>query len=225
METKINILEQFLKLVENVTGFLEKFGIIKLFKTVFAIIIMYWIIILSFNPSKIFEAYERYQEKIHKEKVEDTYQKQYKIKNNVLELHYATKALRTLVLCCHNGSQSLGGGYQFLKCSALFEECGDHPSVMEDYQNIHLTQFPIFSYLQQHQVFCGTIEDLKVIDNKLYYRLLPNNVKYLHIQALIGQKGDIVGFMVITWDSVHNDCEHIHKHIYNKSLAISRLME
>lgn len=74
-------------------------------------------------------------------------------------------------------------------------------------------------------MFCGTIEDLKVIDNKLYYRLLPNNVKYLHIQALIGQKGDIVGFMVITWNEVHNDCEHIHKHIYNKSLAISRLME
>ena len=225
MENKINLLEQILKLIENVTIFLEKFGIIKLFKTVLAIIILYWLVILSFNPSKFFEMYEHYQSKIHKEKVKDTYNKQYSIKNNVLQLHYATNALRTLVLCCHNGSESLNGGYQFLKCSALFEECGDNFSIMEEYQNIHITQFPIFTYLKQHEVFCGAIEELKEIDNKLYYRLLPNGVKYLHIQSLVGVNGDIVGFLVITWNAEHNDCEHIHKHIYNKSLSISRLME
>lgn len=224
MEDKISIIEQFLRLIENTTAFLDKFGIIKLFKTVFAIIILYWVVILSFHPSKIFDMYEKYQDKIHKEKVEDTFNKQYLIKNNVLELHYATNALRTLVLCCHNGSESLSGGYQFLKCSTLFEECGDNPSVMDEYQNIHITQFTIFSYLQEQEMFCGTIEELKEIDNKLYYRLLPNNVKYIHIQSLLGDIGNIIGFLVITWDNVHDDCEYIHKHIYNKSLSISRLM-
>ena len=225
MENKISILEQFLKLVENVTGFLEKFGIIKLFKTVFAIIILYWLIILSFNPSKIFEAWDKYQDRIHKEKVMETYEKQYAIKNNLMELHYQTGALRTIVLGLHNGAETLNGAYQFLKLSALFEECGDNPSVMEDYQGIHLTQFPIFTYLKDNEVFCGTLEDLKTIDNKLYYRLLPNGVGYIHIQSLVGQKGDIIGFIVLTWKENHNDHQHIHNHIYKKTLAISRLME
>lgn len=225
MEKKFGIIEQFLGLVEKVTTFLEKYGILKLFKTVFAIIVMYWLIILAFNPSKIFEAWDKYQDRVHKEKVSETYEKQYAIKNNVLELHYQTGALRTLVLTLHNGVESLNGSYQFLKLSALFEECGDNPSVMDDYQNIHLTQFPIFSYLSENEVFCGTLDELKSVDTKLYYRLLPNGVGYVHIQSLVGQKGDIIGFIVMSWAENHNDHNHIHNHIYKKAITISRLME
>lgn len=225
MEKKLNILEQLFGLVEKVTGFLEKYGILKLFKTVFAVIVLYWLIILAFNPSKIFEAWDKYQDRVHKEKVMETYEKQYAIKNNVLELHYQTNALRTLVFSLHNGAESLSGGYQLLKVSALFEECGDNPSVMDDYQNIHLTQFSIFSYLKENEVYCGTIDELKSIDNKLYYRLVPNDVGYVHIQSLIGQKGDTIGFIVMTWKENHNDHQHIHNHIYKKTISISRLME
>lgn len=225
MEGKLNILEQLLRIIENIAGFLDKYGVLKLFKTVVAIIILYWLIIFSFNPSKIFEAYDAYQDRIHKEKVAVTLEKQYTIKNNVLELHYQTGALRTLVFSLHNGAESLSGGYQFLKVSALFEECGENPSVMDDYQQIHLTQFSIFSYLKENEVFCGTIDELKAIDNKLYYRLLPNGVGYVHIQSLIGSNGDTIGFIVMTWPENHNDHQHIHNHIYKKTIAISRLME
>lgn len=223
-ENKLNILEQFFKIVENLTGFLDKFGILKLFKTVFVVVVVYWLVIISFNPSKIFQMYEEYQEKIHKEKIEDTFEKQYLIKNNVIELHYATNAMRTLVLCCHNGSESLTGDYQFLKCSALFEECGENSSVMEEYQNIHITQFYIFSYLRKNEVFCGTLEELKKIDSKLYYRLLPNGVNYIHIQSLLGEHGNIVGFLVQTWEKEPENKEKMHQKIYTKCLNFSRLM-
>lgn len=225
MEKKLGILEQIFGLIEKVTGFLEKYGIFKLFKTVFAVIVLYWLIIVSFNPHKIFEAWDKYQERVHKEKVNETYEKQYAIKNNVLDLHYQTNALRTLVLTLHNGAESLNGSYQFLKLSALFEECGDNPSVMDDYQNIHLTQFPIFSFLAENETFCGTLEELKEVDSKLYYRLVANDVAYVHIQSLIGERGDIIGFIVMTWKENHNDHKHIHSHIYKKAIAISRLME
>lgn len=225
MENKLNITEQIFGLVEKVTAFLDKFGIIKLFKTVIAIILLYWIIILSFNPSKLFEMYDRYQDRVHKEKVAVTLEKQYNIKNKILDLHYHTGAMRTLVCSMHNGSESINGGYSFLKVSALFEECGDYSSVIDEYQNIHLSQFAIFNYLYKEEVFCGTIENLKEIDNKLYYRLVANGVKYVHIQSLVGEKGDIIGFLVLTWDSVPVDCNKVHNQLYKKIASISRLLE
>lgn len=225
MQEKLTIVEQIIKLVEKVTGFLDKFGVIKLFKTVFAIIILYWLVLLAFNPNKIFEAYDAYQEKIHKQKVLNTLEKQYQIKNNVLELRYRTDAMRTIVLSLHNGTESLSGTYQFLKLSALFEECGDYYSVMEEYQNIHLTQFPIFSFLYDKEVFCGSIEELKDIDSKLYYRLVANEVGYIHIQSLVGDSGEVVGFLVLTWEIVPENHNKIHNEIYKKAIAISRLLD
>lgn len=224
MEGKLNILEQLLRIIENITGFLDKYGVIKLFKTVVAIIILYWLIIFSFNPSKIFEAYDAYQDRIHKEKVAVTLEKQYNIKNKVLELHYSTNAMRTLVCSMHNGAESINGGYSFLKVSGLFEECGEYPSVIDEYQNIHLSQFSIFNYLYKEEVFCGSIEELKEIDNKLYYRLIANGVQYVHIQSLIGEKGDIIGFLVLTWDETPV-CDKVHNQLYKRIASISRLLE
>ena len=224
MEQKLTIAEQILGLVEKMTGFLDKFGITKLFKTILAVVLMYWLVILAFNPSKIFEAYDRYQERVHKEKVAETLEKQLLIQNSIVELEYKTDAMRTICCVLHNGSESINGSYQFVKVSALFEECGDNQPVMGEYQSLHISQYPIFTHLAQRQSFCGDIEKLKDIDNKMYHRLVANGVEYIHIQSLFGEKGDIIGFLVLTWESEPENHNKIHNLIYSTGLKISRLL-
>ena len=225
MQNKINLAEQILKFFESITIFLEKYGIIKTFKTVFTCVLLYWLLVFSFKPSIIFDKWNEIKDDDHKGKIEETLQKQYTIKQNLLDLHYHSSSMRTLILGLHNGVESLYGGYQFLKLSALFEECGEYQSVMEEYQNIHLTHYPIFSYLYKNELFCGDINKLKEIDNKLYHKLVGNNVNYIHIQSLIGNNGSIVGFLVLTWEDEPKDHNSIHNNIYKKAITISRLLE
>jgi len=225
MENKISVLDNILKVIEKINEFLSKYGILSLFKALFAIAIIWIGMTLIFNPDVIFEKYDEWSKKIHSEKVEKTLESHYQIQGHVTDLKWSTSALRCLVLSLHNGQESLSGTYQFLKCSALFEECGDAYSVFDDYQNVHLTQFPIFTYLYSNEMFCGNMEELKKIDNKLYQRLISNDVGYIHIQALIGDGNDVIGFLVLTWEDEPQDHESVHQRIYRNGIRISRLMQ
>ena len=72
MENKVNIIEQFLGVITKTSEWLDKFGIFKLFRTAFAIFILYWMSVFAFQPSKIFEKYSEWHDKVHAEKVEKT---------------------------------------------------------------------------------------------------------------------------------------------------------
>lgn len=225
MENKLNLIDNLFGLITKVSEWIEKYGIFKLFKTAFAIFILYWMCVFAFKPSLIFNKYQEWYDKIHSEKVEKTIALQHQIYHNITELRYKSNAMRAMVLSLHNGQQNINGQYQFLKVSAIFEECGDFYSVIDDYQNIHLTQFQIFTHLYKTHYFCGSVEDLKDIDSKLYYRLIANEVGYLHIQALIGSDGKTIGFLVLTWVNEPEDHLSLHNDIYRYSSVISRLME
>lgn len=225
MENKLNIIDQLFGIISKSSEWLDKFGVFKLFKTAFSIFLLYWMCVIAFNPSSLFEKYKEWYDKMHDDKVEKTLESHYLIHNNLIDLKYKSNAVRCLVYSLHNGQSNINGQYQFLKVSCIFEECGDTFSVMDEYQNIHLTQFSIFSHLYSNHYFCGSIDDLKEVDNKLYYRLVANGVNYLHIQALIGGDGKTIGFLVLTWQDTPEDHMSLHNEIYRYSSVISRLME
>lgn len=225
MENKLNIVEQLFGIIQKVSDWIEKFGIFKLFKTAFAIFLLYWMCVIAFKPSIIFEKYQEWYDRMHDDKIEKTLEAQYQIHHNLTDLKYKSNAMRCHVFSLHNGQSNINGQYQFLKVSCIFEECGNAYSVMDEYQNIHLTQFTIFSHLYANHFFCGSVEDLKEIDNKLYHRLVGNGVKYLHIQALIGGDSKTIGFLVLTWDAEPEDHLSLHNEIYRYASVISRLME
>lgn len=225
MENKLNIVDQLFGIITKVSEWLDKFGVIKLFKTAFAIFILYWMCVIAFKPSIIFEKYQQWYEKIHTEKVEKTLEAHYQIHGHLTDLRYRSDAMRAMVLSLHNGSENINGRYQFLKVSAIFEESGDFYPVAEEWNEIHISNFPIFSYLYSNDYFCGSIEDIKAIDNKLYYRLVANEVGYIHIQALIGTDGKTIGFLTLTWQEEPKDHLKLHNEIYKTASRISRLME
>lgn len=225
MDSKINIVNQLFNSITNISEWLDKHGFAKLLRTAFAIFLLYWMCVFMFKPSKIFEAYQTWYDKVHADKIEKTLEAHYQIHGYVTDLKYRTNAMRSLILSLHNGSENINGQYQFLKVSAIFEESGDNPSVSEEWSEIHISTFPIFSYLYSNDYFCGTIEDVRAIDNKLYHRLAANDVGYIHIQALIGNDGKTMGFLVLTWTEEPENHLSLHNEIYKQSNRISRLME
>lgn len=225
MEQKLNIVEQTFGLITKISDWLEKYGLFKLVKTTFAIILLYWMCVFAFKPSIIFDKYQEWYDKIHSEKVEKTLSSHYEIQKIMTDLRYKSNAMRCVTLSLHNGTSSINGNYQFLKVSALFEECGDLYSVADEWNEVYISNFPIFGYLHDNDYFCGSIEKLRAIDNKLYHRLAANEVGYIHVQALIGKDGKTIGFLVMTWEIEPEDHLALHNDIYKASSRISRLME
>lgn len=225
MEQKLNIVDQAFGLITRISEWLDKYGILKLVKTVFAVFLIYWMCVFAFQPSKIFEKYQEWYDRIHAEKIEKTLESQYQIHGHLTDLRYKSDAMRAMILSLHNGSENINGQYQFLKVSAIFEESGDFYPVTDEWSEVHISSFPIFSYLYSNGFFCGSIEDVRAIDNKLYHRLAANEVNYIHIQALIGGNGKTIGFLVLTWQQEPQDHLTLHNEIYKQSSIISRLME
>lgn len=225
MENKINIVEQLFGLITRISEWLDRFGIFKLIKTAFAIFLLYWMCILMFQPSKIFNAYQAWYDKTHNAKIEKTIESHYQIHNHLTDLRYRSNAMRAMILSLHNGSANINGQYQFLKVSAIFEECGDYYSVSEEWKDVHISNYPIFSYLYASDYFCGSVEELRDMDKKLYYRLVANEVGWIHIEALIGEDEKTIGFLVLTWENEPENHLSLHNEIYKTSTRISRLME
>lgn len=225
MENKLNIVDQLFGIISKVSEWLDKFGVVKLFKTAFAIFLLYWMCIIAFNPSKIFEKYQEWYDKIHNEKIEKTIESHYQIHGHLTDLRYRSESMRALVLSLHNGSANINGQYQFLKVSAIFEEAGEFPSVTDEWSEIHISNFPIFSYLYSNDYFCGSVEQIREIDKKLYHRLAANDVGYVHIESLIGNGDRTIGFLVLTWQEEPKDHLALHNEIYKTASRISRLME
>ena len=225
MENKLNIVDQLFGIITKVSEWLDKFGVKKLFKTAFAIFALYWMCILMFNPSKIFEAYQAWYDKVHSEKIEKTIESHYQIHGHLTDLRYRSNAMRAMILSLHNGSANINGQYQFLKVSAIFEECGDYYSVSDEWNEVHISNFPIFSYLYSNDYYCGSLDSLRDIDKKLYHRLAANDVGYIHVESLIGDNDQTIGFLVLTWESEPEDHLSLHNEIYKTSSRISRLME
>lgn len=225
MENKLNIAEQLFGIITKVSEWIDKFGIFKLFKTAFAIFILYWMCVVAFKPSVIFEKYQAWYDKVHSEKIEKTIESHYQIHGYLTDLRYKTEAMRAMVLSLHNGQENINGRYQFLKVSAIFEDCGEYYPVADEWSEQHISTFPMFSHLYKHDYFCGSIEEVREIDKKLYHRLAANDVAWIHIEALIGEDDKTIGFVVLTWDKEPENHLNLHNEIYKFSSRISRLME
>lgn len=225
MENKLNIVDQLFGMITKVSEWLDKFGVFKLFKTAFAIFLLYWMCVIAFKPSVVFEKYQEWYDKVHNDKIEKTIESHYQIHGHLTDLRYKSGAMRGMILSLHNGSANINGQYQFLKVSALFEECGDYYSVSDEWNEVHISTFPIFSYLYTNDYFCGSIEDVRSIDKKLYHRLAANEVGWIHIEALIGEGDKTIGFLVLTWETEPEGHLTLHNEVYKAASRISRLME
>lgn len=103
---------------------------------------------------------------------------------------------RIFVMELHNGTNNTAG-LPFIYGEMTYEEVktGVH-HVDEDYISINLSRFDFPLYLRRNRVFCGTIDELKKIDDKLAMRMSANGVTYFAIMSMHGITNELGYFGV-----------------------------
>lgn len=120
-----------------------------------------------------------------------------KINRTLTRMLYSLKADRVSVLEMHNGKEN-PTSLPFLYCDMTYEEVREHvPYISDEYENLNMSKFYFPSYIIEHKIFIGTIDEMIEIDKRLGMRLETNDVKFLGI-VLIRTNVDI-GFLTITW--------------------------
>jgi hypothetical protein len=105
---------------------------------------------------------------------------------------------RIYVIEMHNGTNNTSG-LPFIYGEMTYEQARrDVEHVDEDYVSINLSRFEYPLYLEKNQIFCGTIDDLAKIDERLAFRLKATNATYVGGVAMNGVENEL-GYIGITY--------------------------
>jgi hypothetical protein len=105
---------------------------------------------------------------------------------------------RIYVIEMHNGTNNTSG-LPFIYGEMTYEQVRrgvEH--VDEDYVSLNLSRFVYPLYLEKNQIFCGTIDDLAKIDERLAFRLKATNATYVGGVAMNGVENEL-GYIGITY--------------------------
>ena len=117
----------------------------------------------------------------------------------LLSLVTVTEADRAFIMEMHNGKEN-PSQLSFVYCDMTYEEL--HPSkeleyVYNEYENVNMSKYSFTSYLHEHRMFVGTIQDLATIDKKLAARMTVNDIKYCGF--IMMTSGVDIGFLGVTY--------------------------
>ena len=221
-QTKVNNTNTVFGWFEKVIEFTKKYSIWEMLKALLMVAVIYLFSQVLFNPEKVYERYMEYARLKHNEKLELRMSNAHQVQDELKALKYETGAKRVVICELHNGQENVNG-FPFMRISATYEASGDECSVTDFYQNLQITNFPVFSYLYDNEVYCGSVDELKEIDTKLYHKMMANEAGFVHIEPIIGVNGTI-GFLVLTWDDEPVDHRKIHKTIHTSSGKLGALL-
>lgn len=218
VNTGIGWLERLLQLI-------SKFKIMDFIKA-FAVIFMVAITV-SFitKPEWIFNKWEEYKEKEHKERMEIVEKNNTIIHTELENILYKTGADRVVLLSYHNSKQSLTG-MPYIYLTAINEAIQYNVNpVAEGYESVKVSLYPMIGYLSTNEFFCGDIEEMRDIDKALADRLEGNDVKHLCMLQIEGEYP--LGVLVATYThdlDTHHDCKEIESIIRKSGVKIGVLL-
>ena len=105
---------------------------------------------------------------------------------------------RIYVIEMHNGTNNTSG-LPFIYGEMTYEQVRRNVEhVDEDYVSLNLSRFEYPLYLEKNQIFCGTIDDLAKIDERMAFRLKATNATYVGGVAMHGVENEL-GYIGITY--------------------------
>lgn len=222
---ELNNQERSLSLLEKVLKICDQYSIWKILKALFVLVMVSYMCFIAFNPSKLFELYEKAKEEQHtkllRQRMESTPQIQLACERLLSSAH----ADRVLFLELHNGTNSTGGlpfYYASASCEALAE---DIRPVADQYADVSLSLLPFSSYLFKNEYFSGDVEQLKEIDKSLMYRMMSNDVTHCAMTVVEGVEKPI-GLLVLTYTHTEeHDCRLIQREMEHTALRLALLAE
>lgn len=218
----IGWLERFLTLLKD-------YGPWKIIGGAVLLVFICWFFYFAFNFTEVFDAYTKWKDKQHDERMELRMQMGPKIQSLTDKLTYSIHASRTMVLEMHNGNTGTGG-LPFTKCTATYESLnvGVHP-IADQYQDQNLSLIPFAHYLFDNGYWCGDIDDLGAYDRSLYYKMKSNNVEHFAACAIKGVENKPIAFMIVTYNTMPDmethDCNVTREYIRHVAMELSIILE
>lgn len=223
-EEKINILTSIFSIFQKSVEWSKKYSFIDMAKGLFALIVSVAILFAFLNPSYIFEKYNKWAAKQHTAQLNARMTNNIKINAILEKTLYRLNADRILLLECHNNLVG-SGGFPFARCTATFE--ADKEGIIpisNQYQDINLSLLKFSSYLFKNNFFCGDIDDIREIDNMLYFKMGANSTKHFAACVINGVETPLA-FLFISYTTNEHDCYATRKVMESVSKELALLLE
>lgn len=191
-------LNEQITFLERLVNLVEKHGLLRIFKAILVLMAFFFVMYNGLNINTIVESVIKKQEIEHGEALEYRRKISPKIELCLSQLLLNTGADRAFILEMHNGTSNVSG-LPFYYGEMTYERVTNRTyHIDEDYRNLNLSRFPFIYYLDEHNSWHGSIEELSLIDNKMSMRLKSNDVTYSFFECLHGMETPI-GFIGLTF--------------------------
>ena len=170
--------------VEVVHKFIKKNGFKKLVMDIIAVCVVVFIGLWIFQPGIFSNRLDQYREQKHAEKMVERMNNTPLIQAELDKFRIMTDASWVSIWELHNSTNNLDG-MPFLFASLTYESMNPAMTpIAEQFDNVRLSLYPLATYLRENEMWYGSVEDLKEIDNTAYYRAKALGIKYLGFRLM-----------------------------------------
>ena len=186
LKQDVNTVNTGTGMLERLVALLDKFGIAKVLMGIALIIILSYSLFVALNPGFFIEQYTKRQEDTHNEQLTRRMEMVETTNNEIEQLKLKTNADRVFIIEFHNSVKSIEG-FPFAFGSMNFETCRDNIMyVSDEYTSFNLSKYKLISYLYKNNIYMGSVEGIKDIDSRLYYKFLSNDVDRMYLIKIEG---------------------------------------
>ena len=170
--------------IDTIHKFIKKNGFKKLVINLAAVCVVAYIGLWIFQPGIFSNRLDQYREQKHNERMVERMNNTPLIQAELDKFRLLTDASWVSVWELHNSTNNLDG-MPFLFASLTYESMNPGLTpIAEQFDNVRLSLYPLGSYLREHEMWYGDVEELKEIDNTAYYRAKALGISFLGFRLM-----------------------------------------
>ena len=178
----------------------NKYGFFSIVKGLFLVLLAGYVIFFALNPKYLLERITEIQTKEHGDLIETRLKSDTEISNILSNLISTADADRAWLIEFHNGSKNLATGLPFLFGSMRMEEVRENVfHVDEEYADFSLSKYKLIVKTLQDGFFYGNLDDVRAVDERLYYKFKANNVNEVALIVLYDCKETPIGILGLSY--------------------------
>ena len=217
--------------IEKGIGFLQKlitlqnkYGFFSIIKGLFILLLSGYVVFFALNPTYLLEKIENTRTEQHEDAIANRIKSDSEIRLILERLLDKANAGRSWLIEFHNGSSNLSSGLPFIFGSMRLEATRDSiMGVEEDYADFSLSRYQLLAKVLEDGFFYGNIEDIKPLDQKLYFKMKSNNVTEVALLAIY--KGNTpLGIVGLTYCNTPMDAQRVGMLIRKAGVQIATLL-
>ena len=171
--------------IQKILHLEKKYGFFSIVKGLLLILLGGYVVFFTLNPEYLLERITQVHEEQRDKWVKSRLSADTDIRLILSKVMNKTNADRAWLIEFHNGNKNLTTGMPFLFGSMRIEEVRDSVmNVDEDYADFSLSKYKLVSEVIDNGYFYGSIEDVKNIDKRLYYKFKANDLNEIALLTI-----------------------------------------